>query len=67
MQVDYLDPACAVLPHQSARQRQRLIGGVIEYLHLEAVARVVDVASGLDDPLGHVVLVVDGKLDCDER
>ncbi len=41
------------------------IGGVIEDLDLEFVARVVDLAGGFDDAFGDVFFVVHGELDGD--
>ncbi len=43
-----------------------LVGGVVEDLDLEAVARVVDAADGVDEAVDDELLVEDGELDGDE-
>ncbi len=42
------------------------VGGVVEDLDFEAVARVVDAADGFDEALDDELLVEDGELDGDE-
>ena len=42
------------------------VGGVVEDLDLEAVARVVDAAEGVDEAVDDELLVEDGELDGDE-
>ena len=40
----------------------RLVGGVVEHLDLEAVARVADGGDGVEQPLDHVHLVEERQL-----
>ena len=42
------------------------VGGVVEELDLEAVARIVEAAAGVDEAVDDELLVVDGELDGDE-
>ena len=42
------------------------VSGVVEELDLEAVARVVETAAGLDEAVDDELLVEDGELDGDE-
>ncbi len=44
-----------------------MIGGVVEHLDLEEVARVIDGAGGGDDALGDAALVEHGELNGDAR
>jgi hypothetical protein len=43
-----------------------LVGGVIEDLDLEAVAGIIQTATGVDEPVDDELLVKDGQLDGDE-
>ena len=43
----------------------RLVGRVVEDLDFEQLPRIVDLADGVDQPIGHVHLVVDRELDRD--
>ena len=43
-----------------------LVGGVVEDLDLEAVARILDAAAGVDEAVDDELLVIDGELDGDE-
>jgi len=45
----------------------RLVGGVVEQLNLEAVARILDAADRVDEPVDDELLVEDGKLHGDKR
>ena len=45
----------------------RLVGRVVQHLDLEQLARVVDLADRVDQPIGDVHLVVDRQLDRDAR
>ncbi len=45
----------------------RLVGGVVEQLNLEAVARIVQPADRVDQPVDDELLVEDGKLHGDKR
>ena len=45
----------------------RLVGRVVEHLDLEQLARVVDAADRVDQPIGDVHLVVERQLDRDDR
>ena len=46
-----------------ARDLLCLIGGIVEHLDVEQLARVIELRDGLDQPLDHVALVVDRELD----
>ena len=48
-----------------ARDLLCLIGGIVEHLDVEQLARVIELRDGLDQPLDHVALVVDRQLDGD--
>ena len=43
------------------------VGGVVEHLDLEAVARILHLADGVDEAVDDELLVEDGKLDGDAR
>ena len=45
----------------------RLVGRVVEHLNLEQLARVVDLAHRVDQPIRHIHLVVERQLDRDDR
>ncbi len=44
----------------------RLVGRVVEELNLEAVARILDAADRVYQPVDHKLLVEDGQLHGDE-
>ena len=48
--------------HLSRHDVYRFIGRVVEYLDLQAVARIVQCGHVVDEALGHEQLVVDGQL-----
>ena len=52
---------------RSRDERRRLVGGVVEHLYLEQLARIVEAARSFDHALRHVELVVNGQLDGDSR
>ena len=43
------------------------VGRVVQHLDFEQLARVVEAADGLDQPVGDVHLVVDRQLNRDDR
>ena len=45
----------------------RLVGRVVEHLDFEQVARIVDAADRVDQPVGDVHLVVERQLNRDDR
>src|SRR5437667_357365 len=56
------EPARAELARGLGDDRAGVVGGVVEDLDLEAVARVVEGADSLEQPARDVALVVEGKL-----
>ena len=60
-------PLPALRTHGALRHAARLVGGVVEDLDFEQLARVVELADGVDQPVRHVHLVVDRELDGDDR
>ena len=44
---------------------QRFVGRVVQDLDLEKLARILDLADGVDQPIGDVHLVVDRELNRD--
>ena len=60
-----VDAALPPAPGAPPGEEGGLVGGVVEDLDLEAGARVREPAGGVDEPLGDVLLVVDGELDGD--
>src|SRR6266516_2665296 len=60
-----LDPVPLPVRDAPGENLDRLVVGVVENLDLEAVARPVDGADGVEDPLRDVPLVVDGQLNAD--
>jgi hypothetical protein len=67
--MDQLDPNPfrADLFHQPGHDRRRLVGGVVEHLNVETVARIVLVCRGPDDAVRRGALVVERELDRDRR
>ena len=59
-------PLGGVAPHGLLGHAARFVGGVVEHLDLEQLARVVHLADGVDQPVGHVHLVVDRQLHRDD-
>ena len=60
-------PCAAWRRTASSAMLARLVGRVVEHLDLEPLARVVDRADGVDQPVDDVHLVVDRQLDRDDR
>ena len=56
------EPARAELARGLGDDRAGVVGGVVENLDLEAVARVVEGADSLEQPARDVALIVEGKL-----
>ena len=65
--MDDRNAARLMIPDQTPRQVERLIRGVVQYLNLEQLTRVVDFARGTNDALGDVELVEERQLNRDER
>ena len=53
--------------HGQLGDAARLVGRVVEHLDFEQLARVVDAADRLDQPVGDVHLVVERQLNRDDR
>ena len=50
-----------------ARDLPRLIGGIIKHLNFQKLARVIEARDGFHEPLDHVALVENGKLNRHHR
>ena len=53
--------------HAIAGDLLRFIGGIVEHLHVEKLARIVEARNGFDEPLDHIALVENGELNRDAR
>jgi hypothetical protein len=62
-----VDPLRGVTAHRQLGDAARFVGRVVQHLDLVQVARVVDRADRVDQTLGDVHLVVERKLDRDDR
>ena len=62
-----VEAARGVAAHRQLGDLGRLVGRVVEHLDLEQLARVVDLADRVDQPVRDVHLVVDRQLDGDAR
>ena len=62
-----VDPLRRVPPHRLFGDAARFVGGVVEHLNLEELARILQPADGIDQPIRHVHLVVDRELNRDWR
>ena len=60
-------PLRRVAPHGLLGHAPRLVGRVVQDLDLEQLARIIDLADGVDQPIRDVHLVVDRELDRDRR
>ena len=67
MQVVDVEAFLALALDQRGDQLDGLVGRVVEHLDLQPVARIVDTAHGLDQPLRDVLFVEDRQLDGDDR
>ncbi len=67
MHVRDVDPLRRVAAHRALRDARRLVGGVVQHLDLEQLARIIDLADRVDQPVRDVHLVVDRQLDGDRR
>jgi hypothetical protein len=67
VQVLDVDPLGRVAPHRELGNTLGLVGRVVEHLDLQQLARIIDGAHRLDQPVGDVHLVVERKLDRDRR
>ena len=67
MDVGDVDAVGGIAHHGALRHNARLVGGVVQHLDFEQLARIVELADGVDQPVRHVHLVVDRKLDRDLR
>ena len=54
-------------PHRQLGDAPGFVGRVVEHLDLEQLARIVEPAHRLDEPVGDVHLVVERKLNRDDR
>ena len=66
MDVLDVDALHRVPPHRQLRDLPRLVGRVVEHLDFEQLARVVDLAHRVDQPIDDVHLVVERELDGDD-
>ncbi|MEJ2208130.1 MAG: hypothetical protein P8129_03735 [Anaerolineae bacterium] len=62
-----VEPTGPVVGHRGTGDARRLVAGVIQDLHLEQVAWIVEACDGVDQALDDVQLVVQGQLDRDRR
>ena len=60
-----IEPGRAQLLHLAGGDGRGLIGRIVQHLHLEQLARVIELRDRLQQPLDHVHLVVHGQLDRD--
>jgi hypothetical protein len=60
-------PARRVAPHRAVRHARGFVGRIVQDLDFEQLARIVEPADGVDQPIRDVHLVVDGQLDGDGR
>ena len=60
-------PKLAILVDTSCGNLDRAVCGIVKDLDLEKLARIPDLAYGVDEPLHHVHLVVNRKLHCHPR
>ena len=67
MDVGDVHAARGVAAHGLLGHAARLVGRVVQDLDLEELARILDLADGVDQPIGDVHLVVDRQLDRDRR
>jgi hypothetical protein len=67
MQVRDVQAARGVAPDRLLGNPLRLVRGIVEDLDFEQVARIVELAYRVDEPVGDVHLVVDRKLDRHRR
>ena len=67
MEVLDVDALRRVPPHRQLGDLAGFVGRVVQHLDFEQLARVVEAADGVDQPIGDVHLVVDRKLDRDDR
>src|SRR5437667_6529936 len=49
-------------PNRELGDAARLVGGIVEHLDFKEIARVIDPADRLDQPIGDVHLVVEREL-----
>jgi hypothetical protein len=62
-----VEPPARLTVDREFRNVTRLVGRVIQHLNLQLLARVVDAAHRIDQPIDDVHLVVDGQLDRHQR
>ncbi len=67
VQVLDVEPARRLPPHRELRDVTRLVGRIVQDLDLELVLRIVDRRHRVDQAIDDVHLVVEGKLDRDDR
>ncbi len=52
-----------VYADQRFGERMRVVGGIVQHLDLQQLARIFHLAGLFDQPLHHVALVIEWKLD----
>ncbi len=52
-----------VFPNQRFGERMGIVGGIVQHLDLQQLARVLHLADFFEQPLHHVALVIQRKLD----
>jgi len=67
VQITDVDALGGIAPDRLLGHRARFVGGVVEHLDLEQLPRVIHLAHRVDQPVGHVHLVVDRQLHRDDR
>jgi hypothetical protein len=65
--MDHAQALFLVLRDEAASNFHRIVGGIIEYLNLQPVARVIKGTDGFQEPTNHIALIVNGELDRDPR
>ena len=56
-----------VFAHQALGEGMGFVGGIVQHLDLQQVARIIDFGGLFEQPLHHVTFVIDRKLDGDAR
>ncbi len=63
MQIFDGQPSGLILANQCFGERMRVVGGIVQHLDLQQLARVLHLAGLFEQPLHHVALVIERKLD----
>ncbi len=67
MDVLDVDALRRMTAHRQLGDLARLVGRIVQYLDLETIARVVDAAHGIDEPIDDVHFVVERELNGNGR